>query len=92
MFAFLFLIGYLSVLGTAGMNSSGGLVVRASALGAVDLGFISSRVILNLVFVASLFTLSIKATVCRASRQVYLLCRWEGRLAGFPHLISVIDR
>ena len=39
------------------MNSSGGLVVRASALVAVDLGFISSRVkpmTLNLVFIASL--------------------------------------
>ena len=36
-------------------------------------------------------TLSIKVTVWRTSRQVYLLCRWEKHLAGFPHL-SVVDR
>ena len=39
-------------------NSSDGQVVRASALGAVDLGLIPSRVIpmiLKLVFIASLF-------------------------------------
>ena len=27
----------------------------------------------------------------RTSRQVYLLCRWEKHLAGFPHL-GVVDR
>ena len=36
-------------------------------------------------------TLSVKGTVWRTSRQVYLLCRWERHLAGFPHL-GVIDR
>ena len=35
--------------------------------------------------------LSIKGTVWRTSRQVYLLCRWERHLAGFPHL-GVVDR
>ena len=36
-------------------------------------------------------TLSIKGTVWRTSRQVYLLCRWERHLAGFPHL-GLVDR
>ena len=36
-------------------------------------------------------TFSIKGTVWRTSRQVYLLCRWERHLTGFPHL-SVVDR
>ena len=45
------------LVGIAGINSSDGRVVRASASGAVDLGLISSRVkpmTLKLVFTASL--------------------------------------
>ena len=36
-------------------------------------------------------TFSIKGTVWRTSRRVYLLYRWERHLAGFPHL-GVVDR
>ena len=36
-------------------------------------------------------TLSIKGTVWRTSRQVYLLCRSKRHLAGFPHL-GVVNR
>ena len=35
--------------------------------------------------------LSIKGTVWRARRQVYLLYRWERRSAGFPYL-GVVGR
>ena len=69
-------------------------MVRASASGTVDLGLIPSRVkpmTLKLVFTALGLTLSIKRTVWRTSRQVYLLCHWERRLAESPHL-GVIDR
>ena len=36
-------------------------------------------------------TFNIKGSVWRTSRLVYLLCRWERRLAGFSH-IGVVDR
>ena len=57
-------------------------------------GLIPSRVkpmTLKLVFTASLLDAQhFKGTVWRTSRQVYLLCRWERHLAGFPHL-GVVD-
>ena len=34
-------------------------------------------------------TLNIERTVGRTSRQVYVLCRWERHLAGFPYLREV---
>ena len=74
-------------------NSSDGQVVRASASGAVDSGLIPSRIkpmTLKLVFTASL--LDAHRTVWRTSRQVYLSCRWERHLTGFPHSIGRIDR
>ena len=37
------------------------------------------------------FTFSIEGTAWRTSRQVYLLCRWERHVTGFPHL-GVVDR
>ena len=52
-------------------------------------GLIPSRIkpmTLKLVFTAPCLTLSIKETVWRTSRQVYLLCRWERPLAGFFYL------
>ena len=75
-------------------NCSDGRMVRASAPGGVDLGVIPSRVkpmTLKLVFTASLLDLSINGTEWRTSRQVYLLCRWDRHLAGFPHL-GEVDR
>ena len=75
-------------------NSSDDQVVRAYVSRAVDTGLIPSRVksmTLKLIFTASLLMLSIKGTVWRTSRQVYLLCRWEKLLMGFPHL-GVVDR
>ena len=76
-------------------SSSDSRVARTSASGAVHLSLIPSLVklvTLKLVFTASLLdALSIEATVWRTSRQVYLLCRWERHLAGFPHL-GVVDR
>ena len=47
---------------------------------------------LKLLFTASLLdlTFSNKGTVRRTSRQVYLLCCWERRLAGLPH-VGVVD-
>ena len=36
-------------------------------------------------------TLSIKERVWKTTWQVYLLCHWERRLEGFPHL-GVVDR
>ena len=59
-------------------------VVRTPASGAVDSGLIPSRVkpmILKLVLRPPCLTLSIKGAVWQTSRQVYLLCRWENRLA-----------
>ena len=58
--------------------SSDGRAARVSASGAVDSGLVSSRVkpmILKLVGQLPCLTLSIKGTVRRTSRQVYLLCR-----------------
>ena len=77
-------------------SSSDGRVVRASASGAVDLGLITSRVkpmTIKLVGYSQLpcLTLSIKGTVRRTSRLVYLLCRWERHLARFTHL-GEVDR
>ena len=76
------------------INSSDGRVVRAFASGAVDLGLIPRRVkpiTLKLVFT----TLLLDAQHYRANEEnkpeVYLLCRWEGHLAGFHHL-GVVDR
>ena len=70
-------------------------MVRASASGAVDLGLISNWVKLmtsKLVLTAYLLDAQhYKGTVWRTSRQVYLLCRWERHLAGFPHL-GEVDR
>ena len=71
------------------INSSDGRVVKASASGAVDLGLIPCRVkpmTLKLIFTASLLDAPHYGTVWRTSRQVYLLCRRERHLAGFPHL------
>ena len=70
--------------------------IRASASGAVDLGWIPNRVkLMTLKLVGHLhlpcLTLSIKGTVWRTSRQVCVLWRWERHLAGFPHL-DVVDR
>ena len=75
-------------------NSSDGRVVRAFASGAIHSGLIPIRVnpmTLKLVFTASLLDFSIKGTVWRTTPQVYLLCRWERHLTGFPHL-GVVDR
>ena len=69
---------------------------RASVSRAVDSGLIPSRVkpmTLKKNWYSQLpcLTLSIKGTVWRTSRQVYLLYRWERHLAGFPHH-GVVDR
>ena len=64
----------------------------ASVSWAVYSGLIPSRVkpmTLNWYSQLPCLTLSIKGTVWRTSRQVYLLCRWERHLAGFPHLGEV---
>ena len=69
-------------------------MVRASASRAVNLSLIPSRVkpmIKNWCTQLLCLTLSIKRTLWRTSRQVYLLCRWERHLAGFFHL-GVVDR
>ena len=46
---------------------------------------------LKLLFTDACLTLSIEGTVWKTSPQVYLLCRWERHLVGFPHL-GVVDR
>ena len=66
----------------------------ASASGSVDLGFDSEwgqTNDLNWYSQLPCLTFSIEGTVWRTSRQVYLLCRWERHLAGFPHL-GVVER
>ena len=78
-------------------SSSDGRVIRASASGAVDLGLIripsrGKPMILKLVFTVSLLDAqALKGMVWRTSWQVYLLCRWERHLTGFPRLV-VVDR
>ena len=67
---------------------------RASVSGVVNSGLIPSRVrptTLKFVFTPSCLTFSIKGTVWRTSRQVYLLCRWERHLTRLSHL-GVVDR
>ena len=79
---------------SASFNSSGGSAARGSAARAEDLSLIPSRVKpmnLKLVFTIPCLTFNIKGTVWRTSRQLCLLCRWERRLAGFPH-VGVINR
>ena len=63
-----------------------GRVVRASASRAVCLDLIPILVKPMALKLLSCLTLSIKGTVWRTSRQVYLLCGWERHLTGFPHL------
>ena len=73
------------------VNSLDNRVVRRFTSGAVDSGSIWNRVKptdVKLVFAQlSYLTLSIKGTVWRTSRQVYLLCRWLRQLAGFSILV-----
>ena len=76
-------------------NSSDGRVVRASASGAVDSLVLDSESGQTDDFIIGihsylLLDVSINGTVWKTSRQVYLWCRWEGHLAGFPHL-GVVD-
>ena len=66
----------------------------ASASGSVDLGFDSESGQTN-DFKIGIHSFPARRSAftgqCEESRQVYLLCRWERHLAGFPHL-SVVDR
>ena len=82
----------ISVTDSSGLTAQMAEWYGSSALGVVYLCFIPSQVkpvTLKLVFTASL--LDAQGTMWRASRQVYLLCRWERHLAGFSHL-GVMDR
>ena len=67
------------------------LVGSAKTDQAVDPSLIPSLVKPFTVKLLPCLTLSIKGTVWKTSRQVYLLCCWERHLAGFPHL-RVVDR
>ena len=85
---------FLHLLHTS-FNSSDGRVVWSVCLLSCRLGFNSesgqTNDFKNWYSQLPCLTLSIKGTVWRTSRQVYLLCRWEWHLAGFPHL-GVVDR
>ena len=66
----------------------------ASASGSVDLGFGSESGQTN-DFKIGIHSFPARCSAfkeqCGESRQVYLLCRWERHLTGFPH-VSVVDR
>ena len=66
----------------------------ASASGSIDLGFDSESGQTN-DFKIGIHSFPAGRSAfkgqCGESRQVYLLCRWERHLTGFPHL-SVVDR
>ena len=76
-------------------DSSDGRVVWSVCLLSCRLGFDSESGQTNDLKIGysqlPCLTLSIEGTVWRTSRQVYLLCRRERHLAGFPHL-GVVDR
>ena len=75
--------------------SSNGRVVQSVCLLSCRLGFDSesgqTNDFKNWYSQLPYLTLSIKGTVWRTSRQVYLLCRWEWHLAGLPHLGVLTD-
>ena len=64
---------------------------RAFASGAVDSGQTNDFKIGIRTSQLSCLMISIKGTVWRTSQQVYLLCRLEGRLAGFPIFMWQIE-
>ena len=90
----LLIFHYFSAIHTQ-FNSSDGRVVRSVCLLSCRIGFDSesgqTNDFKNWYSQLPCLTLSIEGTVWRTSRQVYLLCRWERHLAGFPHL-GVVDR